>query len=120
MKNTFVLFCIFILIKRNSFSHSYFFTVANEQTNSPCKGTKIAARLFVKLLFFISLVILSINFTVYINHRPAFGLDPMKLVKAFETLGLPTNKGNAIDRGDLLDLLQTKGMYHYSLKLFHR
>ena len=53
----------------------------------------------------------SINFSVYINHRPAFGLDPMKLVKAFETLGLPTDKGNAIDRGDLLDLLQTKGVY---------
>ena len=53
---------------------------------------------------------------MYINHRPAFGLDPMKLIKAFETLGLPTDKGNAIDRGDLLDLLQTKGMCLY---IFH-
>lgn len=54
---------------------------------------------------------------LYINHRPAFGLSPEKLIKAFETLGLPTDKGNAIERGDLLDLLQTKGehMTEYEL-----
>jgi hypothetical protein len=46
---------------------------------------------------------------VFINHRPAFGLDPGKLLTAFETLGMPTPQGNAIERGDLLDMLQTKG-----------
>lgn len=46
---------------------------------------------------------------VYINHRPAFGLSPEKLLKAFETLGMYTEKGSAIDRGDLLEMLQTKG-----------
>lgn len=46
---------------------------------------------------------------VYINHRPAFGLDPGKLLTAFETLGIQTSQGNAIERGDLLDMLQTKG-----------
>ena len=50
-------------------------------------------------------------FAVYINHRPAFGLSPEKLIKAFETLGLPTDKGFAIERGDLLDLMQTKGKH---------
>lgn len=48
-------------------------------------------------------------FTVYINHRPAFGLDPHKLVHAFKTLGVPSAQGNSIERGYLLDLLQTKG-----------
>ncbi|WAR02599.1 CF251-like protein [Mya arenaria] len=49
---------------------------------------------------------------LYINHRPAFGLSPERLVKAFETLGLPAGKaGPAINRGDLLEMLQTKG-YH--------
>lgn len=47
--------------------------------------------------------------TVYINHRPAFGLDPQKLVHAFQTLGVPSAQGNSIERGYLLDLLQTKG-----------
>ena len=47
--------------------------------------------------------------SVYINHRPAFGLSPEKLVKAFETLGFSTDKGVAIERGDLLEMLQTKG-----------
>ena len=46
---------------------------------------------------------------VYINHRPAFGLDPSKLITAFEALGIQTPQGSAIERGDLLDMLQTKG-----------
>ncbi|KAL4223798.1 Cilia- and flagella-associated protein 251 [Mactra antiquata] len=54
---------------------------------------------------------------LYINHRPAFGLSPEKLLKAFETLGMYTEKGSAIDRGDLLEMLQTKGehMTEYEL-----
>ena len=47
--------------------------------------------------------------SVYINHRPAFGLSPEKLLQAFETLGVPMGKGRAINRGDLLEMLQTKG-----------
>ena len=50
-----------------------------------------------------------IAFVVYINHRPAFGLDPERLEWAFEKLGIATPNGNAIERGDLLDMLQTKG-----------
>lgn len=54
---------------------------------------------------------------LYVNHRPAFGLSPEKLLKAFETLGMYTEKGSAIDRGDLLEMLQTKGehMTEYEL-----
>lgn len=54
---------------------------------------------------------------LYINHRPAFGLDPYKLEWAFEKLGMATAEGNAIDRGDLLELLQNKGehMTEYEL-----
>ncbi|XP_013416583.1 cilia- and flagella-associated protein 251 isoform X1 [Lingula anatina] len=54
---------------------------------------------------------------LYINHRPAFGLSPERLAAAFETLGLPTEQGYAIDRGELLDLLQSKGehMTEYEL-----
>ncbi|XP_035690518.1 cilia- and flagella-associated protein 251-like [Branchiostoma floridae] len=46
---------------------------------------------------------------LYINHRPAFGLSPLDLQKAFEILGMDTEDGPAIDRGSLLDLLQSKG-----------
>ncbi|KAL3856807.1 hypothetical protein ACJMK2_011524 [Sinanodonta woodiana] len=54
---------------------------------------------------------------LYINHRPAFGLSPEKLKWAFETLGIPTDQGKAIERGDLLDLLQSQGehMTEYEL-----
>lgn len=47
--------------------------------------------------------------TVYINHRPAFGLQPDKLAWAFDVLGFDTINGPAIDRGDLLNLLQSAG-----------
>jgi len=53
--------------------------------------------------------------SVYINHRPAFGLSPDKLLQAFETLGLPGDKGSSINRGDLLEMLQTKGKKHGTL-----
>ncbi|XP_069136010.1 cilia- and flagella-associated protein 251-like [Argopecten irradians] len=54
---------------------------------------------------------------LYTNHRPAFGLDPEKLIEAFDILGVASHKGSAIERGDLLDYLQTKGehMTEYEL-----
>ena len=49
-------------------------------------------------------------FTVYVNHRPAFGLSPFDLQEAFNKLGMPGDEGFAIDRDRLLSLLQNKGM----------
>ncbi|XP_077995257.1 cilia- and flagella-associated protein 251-like [Glandiceps talaboti] len=47
---------------------------------------------------------------LYVNHRPAFGLSTDQLQRAFEILGVLDNNGTpAIDRGELLDLLQSKG-----------
>ncbi|XP_033108511.1 cilia- and flagella-associated protein 251-like [Anneissia japonica] len=47
---------------------------------------------------------------LYVNHRPAFGLSVDQLHKAFEVLGLEEVDGQAaIERGDLLDILQTRG-----------
>ena len=47
---------------------------------------------------------------VYVNHRPAFGLSPEKLLWAFETLAGSAEDGNStIERGDLLDILQKNG-----------
>nr|KAG5708132.1 hypothetical protein BaRGS_002868 [Batillaria attramentaria] len=46
---------------------------------------------------------------LYVNHRPAFGLSPEKLLWAFDTLGVPTPQGGSIERGELLDILQSKG-----------
>lgn len=48
--------------------------------------------------------------TVYINHRPVFGLEEQKLKWAFEVLGGADNEGGfSISREDLLDLLQNHG-----------
>ncbi|CAH1800946.1 unnamed protein product [Owenia fusiformis] len=54
---------------------------------------------------------------LYINHRPAFGLQPEKIKWAFETLGFNSENGPTIDRGELLDMLQRKGehMTEYEL-----
>ncbi|XP_005089173.1 cilia- and flagella-associated protein 251 [Aplysia californica] len=56
---------------------------------------------------------------LYINHRPAFGLSPEKLLWAFQTLAESPElgKGGYIERGDMLDLLQKKGehMTEYEL-----
>ena len=47
---------------------------------------------------------------MYINHRPAYGLEPDKLKWAFDILGVPMGDGlPAIQRGEMLDILQTKG-----------
>ncbi|PVD31166.1 hypothetical protein C0Q70_06577 [Pomacea canaliculata] len=54
---------------------------------------------------------------LYVNHRPAFGLSPDKLLWAFDTLGTPGSVGHKIERGELLELLQNKGehMTEYEL-----
>ncbi|RXM91006.1 WD repeat-containing protein 66, partial [Acipenser ruthenus] len=47
---------------------------------------------------------------LYINHRPAFGISAYELQHAFEVLGLQNeNCGNALNRGELLQLLQSTG-----------
>lgn len=44
-------------------------------------------------------------FTVYINHRPAFGLAPSQLSKAFNVLG----EDGVIDQAKFVTLMQEKG-----------
>ncbi|XP_068749733.1 cilia- and flagella-associated protein 251-like [Montipora capricornis] len=46
---------------------------------------------------------------LYVNHRPAFGISPFDLHEAFSKLGTPSDEGFALDRDDLLSLLQNKG-----------
>ncbi|KAG8597672.1 hypothetical protein GDO81_002353 [Engystomops pustulosus] len=47
---------------------------------------------------------------LYINHRPAFGLSLKELQQAFQVLGIANENGEqAINRGYLLQLLQSKG-----------
>lgn len=47
---------------------------------------------------------------LYVNHRPAFGLCLNGLQQAFQVLGFTNEKGElAVNRGDLLQLLQTRG-----------
>lgn len=49
--------------------------------------------------------------TVYVNHRPAFGLSPAQLDHAFKVLGERVGKEQqwSIDRAGFLSLLQEKG-----------
>ena len=52
---------------------------------------------------------------VFINHRPVFGLSPLDLVWAFQTLGeREEGQGCVIDRAHLLTLLQENGTQLYS------
>ncbi|KAM3936701.1 cilia- and flagella-associated protein 251 [Leptodactylus fuscus] len=47
---------------------------------------------------------------LYINHRPAFGISLKELQQAFQVLGFSKENGEqAINRGHLLQLLQTRG-----------
>ncbi|XP_073532367.1 cilia- and flagella-associated protein 251 isoform X2 [Phyllobates terribilis] len=47
---------------------------------------------------------------LYINHRPAFGVCLKELQQAFQVLGFSNENGEqTINRGQLLQLLQTKG-----------
>ena len=52
---------------------------------------------------------------MYVNHRPAFGLSPAQLTRAFCVLGQQEEEEEegkkewAVDRGRLLALLQEKG-----------
>ena len=50
--------------------------------------------------------------TVYINHRPVFGLTPLQVGKAFRVLGdkLQDERYWSVDRGELLTLLHLKGI----------
>lgn len=60
--------------------------------------------------------------TVYINHRPVFGLEEQKLKWAFEVLGGADNEGGfSISREDLLDLLQNHGKncIHVAITYFY-
>lgn len=54
---------------------------------------------------------------LYVNHRPAFGLQPEKLDMAFQVLGYPVQGMPTVDRGELLDMLQNRGehMTEYEL-----
>ena len=55
--------------------------------------------------------------SVYINHRPAFGLSPIDLIRAFKSLassyntddGVSDGAGFTVDRGTLLAMLQENG-----------
>lgn len=46
---------------------------------------------------------------VYINHRPAFGLSPAELSRAFVVLSGEEEQSGILDRAKLLSLLQEKG-----------
>ena len=48
--------------------------------------------------------------TVYINHRPAFGLSPVDLLQAFSSLSVDgEGPGCTVDRATLLAMLQENG-----------
>lgn len=51
--------------------------------------------------------------TVYVNHRPAFGLSPSQLGHAFKVLGdrVGGDQRWTIDRATFLSLMQEKGTY---------
>ena len=55
---------------------------------------------------------------VYVNHRPAFGLQPEKLDVAFRVLGYPVKGIPTVDRGELLDVLQNRGKFIIFLKFY--
>lgn len=51
--------------------------------------------------------------SVYVNHRPVFGLSPLQIGKAFKVLGdrREAEKFWSVSRNTLLSLLQDKGSY---------
>ena len=53
-------------------------------------------------------------YVVYINHRPAFGLAPSQLAKAFNALG----EDGLVDQAKFVTLMQEKGWHlsHWMLK----
>ena len=57
----------------------------------------------------------SFYFSVYVNHRPVFGLDASEIENAFRVLAISSGRGRAadgdpaVDRGYLLELLQSRG-----------
>ena len=47
---------------------------------------------------------------LYVNHRPAFGLDAQLILDSFQHLGIADQKGQfVIDRDDFLEYLQNRG-----------
>ena len=60
-----------------------------------------------------------LRWTVYINHRPVFGLQADRLDWAFRMLGIPADGETtaSMTRADLLDGLQNRGECRES-KLF--
>ena len=55
-------------------------------------------------------IVLPPSLPVYINHRPVFGLSPVDLVRAFQTLGsLDEAQGWTVRREELIALLQENG-----------
>lgn len=46
---------------------------------------------------------------VYVNHRPTFGVNFTRLHQAFDVLGQRKADTLVLDRGRLLNLLQSKG-----------
>lgn len=64
--------------------------------------------LFLIVALNVLLVILFIR-VVYVNHRPAFGLEPEQVRWAFDVLESALNSQQGIHRSDLLHLLQTRG-----------
>ena len=62
---------------------------------------------------FSSMSVISHTHAVYINHRPAFGLSPSDLIRAFSALGTGgEGVGCTADRGTLLAMLQEHGTFH--------
>lgn len=57
--------------------------------------------------------------TVYINHRPVFGLSPLQVGQAFKVLGekLKDEKYWSVDRNSLLTLLQERGILNITVEL---
>ena len=57
------------------------------------------------------------------NHRPVFGLDASEIENAFRVLAISSGRGRsedgdpAVDRGYLLELLQSRGNGEESLYL---
>lgn len=56
---------------------------------------------------------------LYVNHRPAFGINRDELVQSFNILGNRDSKGlPVLERQELLELLQARGTLHYIHKVY--
>ena len=59
---------------------------------------------------------------MYVNHRPAFGLSPSQLGKAFKVLGERHGDSQkwTVDRATLLTLLQERGIFMMVPSVIHK